>query len=240
LSRSRRRDWIGVAMISSDGQPRPEPVRVLVVEDHPVVREGLAGLLEREGGFVLAGQAASAREARALAMATGANVIVLDLGLDDEDGLALIKELAALAPSARVLVFSLQPEEVYAERALRAGAFGYVMKQEPLPILYAAIRSVANGGIHLSPRITAAVLGRVRSAGARSADATESGLTDRELQVYRLTGLALPTRTIAEKLGVSVKTIEAHRENIKNKLGLETHAALVARAAQWVSAAPRA
>ncbi len=213
-------------------------VRVLVIEDHPVVREGLAGLLEREGGCAIAGRAGSAREARTLAPACAPDIILLDLMLEHEDGLTLIGELATLAPAARVLVFSLQPEEIYAERCLRAGAHGYVSKQEPLPVLYGAIRTVAAGGIHVSPRVTATTLANLRGNAASQAT-SEAALTDRELHVYRLTGLALSTRDIAEKLGISVKTVEAHRENIKTKLGVDTHAALVARAAQWVQAAGR-
>jgi len=214
------------------------PVRILVVEDHPVVREGLAGLLEREDGFAIAGRAGSTREARTLAPACAPDVILLDLMLHDEDGLTLIGELTTLAPAARVLVFSLQPEEIYATRCLRAGAHGYVLKQEPLSVLYDAIRTVAAGGIHVSPPVNAAALAGLRGAAPRPAT-PEAALTDRELHVYRLTGLALPTRTIAEKLGISVKTVEAHRENIKNKLALDTHAQLVARAAQWVQTGRR-
>ena len=213
-------------------------VRVLLVEDHPVVREGLAGLLAREGGFVVAGSAGTPMEARTLATACAPGVIVLDLVLHDTDGLALIKNLAALAPAARVLVFSLQPENIYATRCLRAGARGYVMKSAPLPALYAAIREVAAGRIHVSPAVAAAALESL-SAGAATPATAEARLTDRELQVYRLTGLALPTREIAEKLGVSVKTVETHRENIKNKLTLHSHAELTARAAQWVRDAER-
>ena len=214
---------------SNSGAP---PVRVLVVEDHPAVREGLVALLAQAGGCTVVGQTGTAGEALALAAATAPAVIVLDLVLHDTDGLALIKALGAQT-SARVLVFSLQPEEVYAERCLRAGAGGYVMKTEPVATLYRAIRAVAAGEIFVGPRVTAAVLAGLHGA-ARPSAGELAPLTDRELQVFRLAGLALPTRDIATKLGVSVKTVEAHRENIKNKLGLQTHAELIARAAQWV------
>lgn len=213
--------------------PPTAPLAVVVAEDHPVVLDGLASLLEREGGFAVAGRAGTAGELRQLITVQTADVLVMDLMLGEHDGLALLKELAALAPALRIVVFSLHSEEVYAERCLRAGARGYVMKTAPVATLFRAIRDVAAGGIAVSPTVSAAVLGRL-GGGAGSPAALHAQLTDRELQVFRLTGLALPTRTIAEKLGVSVKTIEAHRENIKNKLGVDTHAALVARAAQWI------
>lgn len=212
--------------------PAPR-LSIVVAEDHPVVLDGLASLLEREGGFTVIGRAATAPALRAAIAARVPDVLVTDLMLGEHDGLALLKDLAALAPALRIVVFSLQAEDIYAERCLRAGAHGYVMKTAPVPELFRAIREVAAGGIAVSPRVSAAVLGSLHGR-ARAPVGAESQLTDRELQVFRLTGLALPTREIAEKLSVSVKTVEAHRENIKNKLGVETHAALVARAAQWV------
>ncbi len=199
-----------------------------------MVREGLVGLLQHEGGFTVTGSAATVREVRLLVERAPPQVLVMDLMLGEDDGLALIKDLVALAPALRIVVFSLHPEEVYAERCLRAGAHGYVMKREPVAHLLASVRTVAAGGIAVSPRVSAAVLGGLAGHARQSAGAAESRLTDRELQVFRLIGLALATRDIAEKLGVSVKTIEAHRENIKNKLSLQTHAALVVRAANWV------
>jgi DNA-binding NarL/FixJ family response regulator len=217
---------------SSSPSPR---LTVVVAEDHPVVLDGLVSLLEREGGFVVTGRASTAPELRALIAARAPEVLVTDLMLGEHDGLALIKDLAALAPALRIVVFSLHAEEVYAERCLRAGAHGYVMKTAPVPTLFRAVRDVAAGGIAVSARVSAAVLGSLQGR-ARQPAGGEAQLTDRELQVFRLTGLALPTREIAEKLSVSVKTIEAHRENIKNKLGVDTHAALVARAAQWLRA----
>lgn len=210
------------------------PLSVAVAEDHPVVREGLVGLLQREGGFAVTGSAGTGREVRALVERTPPQVLVMDLMLGEDDGLALIKDIIALIPGLRVVVFSLHPEEVYAERCLRAGAHGYVMKREPVARLFEAVRAVAAGGIAVSPRVSAAVLGGLAGRARQGAGAAEARLTDRELQIFRLVGLAFATREIAEKLGVSVKTIEAHRENIKNKLGLQTHAELVARAATWV------
>jgi len=226
-------------MAESASSSSPPRLTVAVAEDHPVVLDGLASLLEREGGFVVTGRAGTAPALRALIAARAPEVLVMDLMLGEHDGLALLKDLAALAPAMRIVVFSLHTEDIYAERCLRAGAHGYVMKTEPVPTLFRAIRDVAAGGIAVSPRVSAAVLGSLQGR-ARQPAGGEGQLTDRELQIFRLTGLALPTRTIAGKLSVSVKTVEAHRENIKNKLGVDTHAALVARAAQWLRATEQA
>lgn len=207
---------------------------VLVAEDHPVMREGLVTLLENQGAFTVSGRAGSARETRALVERLSPQLLLMDLMLQEDDGLALIKDLVALSPALRIVVFSLHTEDIYAERCLRAGAHGYVMKREPVETLFRALRDVAAGGIAVSPRIAAAVLGGLTGRARQPAGASEAQLTDRELQVFRLVGAALPTRTIAEKLGVSVKTVEAHRENIKNKLGVDSAAALSTRAALWV------
>jgi DNA-binding NarL/FixJ family response regulator len=213
---------------------KPGPrLTVAVAEDHPVVRAGLVNLLHDDGGFEVTGQAGTARDLRALMEKTPAQVLVTDLMLGDQDGLALIKDLVALAPTLRVVVFSLHQEDVYAERCLRAGAHGYVMKREPVELLFRAVREVAAGGIFVSPRISASLLGSLTGAARKPAGAYAQ-LTDRELQVFRLIGHEFTSRQIAEKFGVSVKTVEAHRENIKNKLGAETGAALVVRAALWV------
>lgn len=196
--------------------------------------EGLAGLLERQGNCTVVGRAATPAETLALAETTAPEIIVLDLMLGAADGLALIKDLRTRSPAARILVFTLQSEEIYAERCLRAGASGYVMKKEPVAELYAAIRTLVAGNLRFSPRVVeavmAAALGRPRAAPGHAV----TQLSDRELQVFRLTGLAVATKEIAAQLGVSVKTVEAHRENIKNKLGLPNHAALTARAAAWL------
>lgn len=213
--------------------PAPARIQIAIADDYPVMREGLARLIADEFGFAVSGSAASARELRTLVSRQPPHVLVMDLMLQDADGLALIKDVSVLAPALRIVVFSDQPEDIYAERCLRAGAHGYVMKRDPVATLFRAIRDVAIGGIAVSPRVSSDVLGRLMGRATQPV-ATVGTLTDRELQVFRLAGRALSTRTIAEKLGVSVKTVEAHRENIKGKLGLDTHAALVARAAQWL------
>lgn len=213
--------------------PRVPRITIAIADDYPVMREGLARLLAEEFGFTVSGSAATARELRALATREPPHVLVMDLMLRDADGLALVKEVSELAPAMRIVIFSDHPEDVYAERSLRAGAHGYVMKRDPVATLFRAIRDVAAGGIAVSPQVSSEVLGRLMGRSTKPAGIV-GALTDRELQVFRLVGRALSTRAIAERLGVSIKTIEAHRENIKGKLGLDSHTALVARAAQWL------
>ena len=221
------------AMADAPSSARAARIPIAIADDYPVMREGLARLVADEFGFAVTGSAATARELRALVTQQPPQVLVMDLMLQESDGLTLIKEIAAIAQALRIVIFSDHPEDVYAERCLRAGAHGYVMKRDPVATLFRAIRDVAAGGIAVSPRVASHVLGVLMSR-ARQPTGAVATLTDRELQVFRLAGLALRTRTIAEKLGVSVKTVEAHRENIKGKLSLDSHAALVARAAQWL------
>lgn len=220
-------------MADDSSSARGARITIAIADDYPVMREGLARLIADEFGFAVSGSAATARELRTLVTRQPPHVLVMDLMLQEADGLALIKDVAGLAPALRIVVFSDQPEDIYAERSLRAGAHGYVMKRDPVATLFRAIRDVAAGGIAVSPRVSSAVLGRLMGRTSKPVGVVGT-LTDRELQVFRLVGRALSTRVVAEKLGVSVKTVEAHRENIKGKLGLDTHAALVARAAQWL------
>lgn len=199
-------------------------ISVLIADDYPVMREGLARLIAEEFGFEVAGTAATPGELRRLIAQQPPHVLVMDL-MAEADGFALIKEIASLAPALRIVVFSDHPEDIYAERCLHAGAHGYVMKRDPVAALFRAMRDTAAGGIAVSPRVSSDVLGRMMGRAAKPLGAMGK-LTDRELQVFRLVGRALTTRAIAQILGVSVKTIEAHRENIKGKLDVDMHAAL--------------
>lgn len=206
---------------------------VVIADDCPVMREGLARLIADECDLAVAGSAASGAELRLLIGRQPPKVLVMELMLQDGDGLALIKDLRALAPSLAIVVFTSQPDEVYAARCLQAGARAYVGKREPVHVLFRAIRETAEGGIVVPAAVAHSMLG-VRGGPGPAATGIAAQLTNRELQVFRLAGLALPTRVIAKKLGVSVKTVESHRENIKNKLDLDSHAELVARAASWL------
>ncbi len=199
------------------------------------MREGLARLIADECDLVVTGSAATGAELRGLVADQAPRVLLMDLMLNDGDGLTLIKDLVGLAPEMRIVVFTNLPEEVYAVRSLQAGAHAYVLKREAVATLFRAIRETAAGGLVVPASVSGLMFGAAK-AGRRPAAGIAAQLSDRELQVFRLVGLALPTRVVAERLGISVKTVETHRENIKNKLSLNSHAELVASAAQWVRA----
>jgi DNA-binding NarL/FixJ family response regulator len=214
--------------------PRFETQRVAVTlaDDCPAMREGLARLIADECSFTVSGSAASAPELRELVARQPPQVLVMDLLLRGGDGLALIPELLDAAPGLKIVVFTLQPEEIYAARCLQAGVRAFVSKREQVMTLFRAIHQVAAGGVVVPASITSALFAAPQARETPGGLAAQ--LTDRELQVFRLVGLAQPTREVAKRLGVSIKTVESHRENIKNKLDLDTHAELVACAAQWL------
>lgn len=215
----------------------PPRKKVLLVDDHPILRAGLANVLGLEPGLLICGQADNPNEALRLAERERPDLAIIDLSLRSGDGIELIKDLRLRCPHARTLVLSMHDESVYAERALRAGARGYVMKQEKLELLLLAISRVLDGQIYVSEEVAAQAVKRL--AGVNDGDgptgpgAYVEALTDRELQVFRLIGRGLGTRLIAELLHLSRKTIESHRENIKSKLGLSNGSELVQRAIQW-------
>jgi DNA-binding NarL/FixJ family response regulator len=210
----------------------PGPRTTLVIaDDCPAMREGLARLVADECDLAVSGSAATGGELRALIARQAPQVLVLEIMLRDDDGLALIKDLRALAPGMSIVVFTAQSEETYAERCLRAGARAFLNKHAAVAALFRAVRETAAGGIVVPPAIAGRMLG---ADDKRLATGPVAQLSDRELQVFRLAGLGRPTRVIAKELGVSIKTVESHRENIKNKLDLDSHAELVARAAQWL------
>jgi DNA-binding NarL/FixJ family response regulator len=197
------------------------------------MREGLGRLIDDECDLMVTSSAATVAELRAIITRDPPDIVVMELMLADHDGLALIRDLLVVKPDLRIVVFTSQPDEVYAARCMRAGARGYVSKREAVIVLLRAIREIAAGGIIVPARVSHEMF-TAEESPKRTAVGIAAQLTDRELQVFRLAGLAQPTRVIAEKLGVSVKTVEAHRGNIKNKLDLDSHAELVVRAAQWL------
>lgn len=209
------------------------PVSVVIADDSPAMREGLARLIADECDLAVQDSAASAGELHTIVGRRPPRVIVMELALGECDGLALLRDLLNLAPALRIVVFTRQPAEIYGTRCLQAGAAAFVGKSEPVTTLFRAIRQAAEGSTVLPQAMSQGLLQPPRNS-APAPSGVASFLSNRELQVFRLAGRALPTRAIAQELGVSVKTIESHRESIKNKLGLDNHAELVARAALWV------
>jgi len=207
--------------------------RVMIVDDHPVVRHGLRELLAHEPDLVLCGEADSAEEAMRLVPTLMPDLVIVDILLKGTNGIDLVKRLRALHPECRMLVASMHDESFLAERALRAGAMGYVCKQEPVERMLEAIRNVLRGGVYLTPDMTARIIQAATPRGRGDSASSIPRLSDRELEVFEAIGRGRSTRAIAETLNLSVKTVETHRENIKRKLSLKNSTELVQRAWQW-------
>lgn len=212
--------------------------RILLIDDHPMVRAGLQRLLEQQPDLECCGEADSAAEARSAAIQLRPDAAIVDLRLKTGDGLELIKDLTAEVPGLKLLVLSQHNEQVYVERAMRAGALGFVAKEQPPEDVLQALRAVLVGDIYLSESMARRVLRQF--ATGRPDDTEHPGiqkLSDRELIVLRLLGEGRSTRETAEELQISFKTVESHRENIKHKLGLEHAAELMHYATRWVNQA---
>jgi DNA-binding NarL/FixJ family response regulator len=208
--------------------------KILLVDDHPIVRQGLHLMLAAEPDIEVCGQAKDVPEALEMIAKYAPDLVVADLSLSGLSGLDLIKDVKVKQLSMPVLILSMHDETVQAERALRAGARGYVMKQEATGTVITAIRQVLAGHIYLSDRMSSKLLGKLAGgAGGGTASPIER-LSDREFQVFTLIGQGIGPRAIAEKLGLSVKTVEAHRENIKAKLGLGSGNELIRYAMQYL------
>lgn len=210
-------------MTGVSGDTVPVPVhKILVVDDHPVVRKGLAMTLTKEPDMAVCGEAGSLEEALASIHDQPPDLILADLELDGMNGMELIREVRRLHPRIPVLVLSMHDEDVYAERALRSGARGYLMKHEKPEVLVLAIRSVFKGEIAVTDRIKSRIVANLAGAGEDRPGISLDRLTDRELEIFRMLGKGDTIRRISEKLSLSVKTIEAHCAHIKQKLGLSS------------------
>jgi DNA-binding NarL/FixJ family response regulator len=208
--------------------------RVLIVDDHPVVREGLAAQIALQPDLEVCGEAEGVTDALALVETVRADVAVIDISLKSGDGIDLIKRLRARDPALRLVVWSMYPESLYAERALRAGALGYVHKGKATREILQAIRSALAGKVYLSADVSSALLGRLVGGSGRAIERTPiEDLSDRELEAFKLMGQGLTTEQIAERMHISPKTVETYRARIKEKLGLKNVTELIQRAAQW-------
>ncbi|APR87113.1 Two-component response regulator [Minicystis rosea] len=197
----------------------PRRVRIFLIDDHPVVREGLARAFAAEGDFEIAGEASTAAEALAQTPSAHPDLVVVDLHLPDRDGPDLIAALRAVLPNARLVVVSGYDDEYRVTEALRAGAHGYLLKTSPLEQIVAGIREAAAGGTPLSPQLTEGVLRAMRKTGRNGGPGAIDVLTAREIQVLRLFASGRSTREVAQSLGISPKTVETHRIRIYDKLG---------------------
>ena len=214
---------------------RNAKTRVLLVDDHPMIRQGLAALINEEPNLTVCGETGSSRQGLKLIATLKPNLAILDISLDEQDGIELIKEVRAQFPQVQVLILSMHDEGIYAERALRAGASGYVMKVEAAETVMAAIRRVLAGKIYISEKLTEQLLQGVATVrkNARGSESPVERLTDRELEIFRHLAEGMRVREIAAQLFISVKTVESHRVNIKGKLGLKTSAELLRYAIQY-------
>jgi DNA-binding NarL/FixJ family response regulator len=210
--------------------------RVLIVDDHSVLREGLRMVIDQQPDLVVCGEAADAPRAMEAVEALKPDIVIVDLSLDGSSGLELVKDIKARFPGIPTLVLSLHDESLYAERVVRAGARGYIMKRSSSSELLAALREVLNGNVYLSEnmssRIMKQVFGRHEIAPEQ---ASIEVLSDRELEVFQLIGEGHGTSDIAKRLCLSMKTVSCYRQNIKNKLHLKDATELVQHAIHWTS-----
>jgi DNA-binding NarL/FixJ family response regulator len=210
----------------------PTPVKILLVDDHPLVREGVANLIRQQPDLEVCGEAATEPQALQLVGNVQPNVAVVDLSLENGSGLELIKSIKAMYPAVAVLALSMHEESLYAERALRAGARGYLMKREAAKKVIQGIRTVLAGQLFVSEKVAALMAERFVEGG-RPPASPEAALSDRELEVFQLLGRGLSTRQIADHLHVGFKTVQAYAARIKEKLQLANATELLRAAMQW-------
>lgn len=227
---------------SKTESPKPAPAapaktRVFIADDHPFLRVGLKHLINHEADMTVCGEGETFAAVRGGVEQQKPDILLTDLCLGDSDGLELIKSLKAQFPNLPILVLSQQDETLFAERTLRAGARGYIMKERATQDVLEGIRTILSGDLYVSRKVAALAMRKLVEGGtdaAETAGSEVSGLSDRELQVFRLLGAGKGTREIADALKLSHKTIETYRENIKHKLNLSNATALIHRATEWL------
>jgi DNA-binding NarL/FixJ family response regulator len=221
---------------ANGGPPPPDrpPKSIVIVDDHPFLREGMVHLIGSQPDLALAGQAGNPAEALSVLALGRPDLVMADISMPGRSGFDFIKDLLAQYPDQKILVVSAHDENLYAERALRSGARGYVMKDAGVAPLLAAIRTVLQGGIYVSPAVSTILLEKMTSESRRPSESPIARLTDREFEIFQLVGQGKSTRDIAEQLHLSGKTVDTHRANIKAKLELRDATALVRYAVRWV------
>jgi DNA-binding NarL/FixJ family response regulator len=207
--------------------------KVLVVDDHPVFRYGVSMLLQDQKDFEVCGEADEAQSALAAFRRLSPQLVVTDITLPGMDGIELTKMMVSERPDVIVLIFSMHDESLYAMRALRAGAKGYVRKDQPMPVLLSAIRKVLDNGIYVSQQLSERLIFQAIHAESNGTESPLHRLSDRELEVFQWLGKGLGTREIADTLNLSVKTVETHRAHIKEKLGMKEASEMVRFAIEW-------
>ena len=215
-------------------RPLPRRRKILLVDDHPFMRMGLAQLINQQSDLMVGGEAGDPAEAARALDKSVPDLVLADITMPGRSGLEFIKDLKAARPDLRILVVSMHDEVIYAERALRAGAQGYVMKEAGGENLLAALRLVIGGQIYVSSRMASKVLADLSVRRPRGSASPIEALTDREFEVFRLIGQGRSTREIANQLHLSPKTVDVHRSHIREKLGLKGTTELVRQAVRWV------
>jgi len=218
-------------------ETKPAARRILLLDDHPLLRKGLSALINQEPDLMVVGEAEDGQQALQALAENRFDLAIVDISLPGVDGIEVLKSLKERFPELPTLVVSMHDESLFAERALRAGARGFIMKQEAVESILTAIRRVLAGQIYVSERIATRMLKKLVDGDARPSARTLDVLTDRELTIFRLIGQGYGTRQIAEQLHLSAKTVESHRAHIKEKLDLGSGTELVRYACLWVGAA---
>ncbi|MCX5813148.1 MAG: response regulator transcription factor [Proteobacteria bacterium] len=208
--------------------------KIFIVDDHPVVRKGLSQMINQETDLTVCGEADSAQHALESLKKSQPDLMIVDISLQGIDGIELIKIIKARYGTLPVLVVSMHDESLFAERALRVGARGYIMKQEAIEKMMEAIRRVLRGELYISEGVSANIVKRFIDGKAANTQSTIEVLSDRELEVFQLIGQGIGTRQIADSLNVSIKTVESYRANIKEKLKLKNATELMKHAVHWV------
>lgn len=221
-------------MTTSPSSANNHKIRVLLVDDHPAIREALTNAIRNQMDMEVCGQAASSDEAFRMIERLGPDVAIVDISLGDAHGLDLVQNIRTQFSDIQIVVFSMYDENVYAERAVRAGASAYVMKSEPTHNMVEAIRNVNRGEVHLSQKMFSRILGKVALKRSSAPGFAIDELTDREMAVFQMLGEGNSIEEITDQLSLSRKTIETYRRRAKEKLGLESVGELLQYAVQWV------